>query len=232
MEAAQRAAMSEFPFSMVGFDLDGTLVDTKGDLGVAINHTLALIDRPPVPADAVISLIGGGSRRMLMRALERSGGMVADAQFEELYPQLIAHYRANIAVHSRPFPGCLDALDRLEGHGCVLSVVTNKPEELARKLLEELGILGRFACVIGGDTLPRKKPDPDMILEAIARSGREGSFAMVGDSSFDIGAAKAAGVASVALSFGYMDKPVPELGADTIIDHYDELLPALARIGG
>ncbi|KPL66982.1 phosphoglycolate phosphatase [Erythrobacter sp. SG61-1L] len=218
--------MTTVPFAAIGFDLDGTLVDTQGDLGVAVNHALALIGRAPVPLESVESLIGGGSRLMLKRALDQTGGQIPDEEFEELYPRLIAHYAANISVHSRPYPGCLDALDRLTELGVGLAVVTNKPEALSLLLLKELDMLGRFQCVIGGDTLPRAKPHPDTVQEAMARCGG-GRFAMVGDSSFDVRAAKAAGVPSVALSFGYHDIPVPELGADMVIDHYDELLPAL-----
>ncbi len=225
--------MNDFPFSLIGFDLDGTLVETKEDLRQAVNHALSSIGRPAVPEDEVTSLIGAGSRNMLLRALERTGGAVGEKEFAELYSRLIAYYEANISVHSRPYDGCLKALDELAGLGCALSVVTNKPEHLARKLLAELNMTDRFACILGGDTLGhgRAKPQPDMIEEAIRQTGPDGRFAMVGDSSFDINAARAAGVASIALSFGYHDMPVPELGADAVVDHYDDLLEALASIG-
>ncbi len=222
--------MSQFPFAMVGFDLDGTLVDTQGDLGVALNHALGLIGREAIPIDQVAHLIGGGTRRMLQRALDETGGPLPDAQFTQLYPEVIAHYEANIAEHSLPYPGCIEALDALRDRDCALAVVTNKPERLTLKLLDALHLHSRFAAVIGGDTAERPKPHADPIELAIARCGGQGRFAMVGDSSFDIGAARAAGVPAVALSFGYNDLPPDELGADIVIDHYDELVPALRRL--
>jgi phosphoglycolate phosphatase len=222
--------MNGYPFDIVGFDLDGTLVDTAGDLGVAVNHALALIGRAPVSEEETRNLIGGGSRKMLSRALERTGGGLPEDEFAELYRELLAKYEANIAVRSRPYPGCLEALDALAT--AKLAVVTNKPEYLAVSLLDALGMSGRFASVLGGDTLGpgRGKPAPDMIVETISCCGG-GRFAMVGDSSFDVRAAKAAGKPCVALSFGYNDMPVIELGADAVIDHYDELVPALVALG-
>ena len=230
MKAADGPTMSDFPFSMVGFDLDGTLVDTKGDLGVAVNHALGLAGRDGVPLDKVEMLIGGGTRLMLTRALDVTGGPVSPEEFERLYPEVINHYEANIAIHSRPYPGCLAALESLAELGCALSVVTNKPEHLALKLLKELDMLERFHCVIGGDTAPKPKPEPDPILGAIYRSGGDGQFAMVGDSSFDVGAARAAGVPAVVLSFGYHDMPVQDMRADIVIDHFDQLIPALRSL--
>jgi len=224
--------MTGFPFDIVGFDLDGTLVDTNPDLTPAINAALAAAGRPTISQDSTRKLIGGGSRKMLERGLDLTGGPVPEAQFEELYARLLSFYEANIAAHSQPYAGCLAALDALSADGTKLAVVTNKPEYLAVKLLDALEMTHRFDSVLGGDTLGpgRGKPAPDMILETVARCGG-GPFAMVGDSSFDVRAAKAAGKPCVALSFGYNDVPVAELGAEAVIDHYDELIPALRALG-
>ncbi|MCX7677326.1 MAG: phosphoglycolate phosphatase [Alteraurantiacibacter sp.] len=223
--------MAYIPFRIVGFDLDGTLVDSALDLAPAVNHALRAAGRPEVSLEVTRSLIGGGARRMLERALEVTGGGVAPALFEELYTSLLEHYTANIAANTVPYPGCLDALDALEAQGVRLAVVTNKAEHLARLLLEELGLAHRFSSIMGGDTLGREraKPAPDMIHETVARLGG-GSFAMVGDSTFDVQAARNAGVPVVGLSFGYHDVPVQALGADALIDHYDELAAALGRL--
>lgn len=223
--------MSDFPFATIGFDLDGTLVDSNRDLCPAINHALGLIGREAVPADATRRLIGGGAKVMLARALELTGGALPEDELDRLHGELLAYYEPHIADHTVPYPGCLDALDALAAHGCRLAVVTNKIERFARKLLDELGMANRFAAILGGDTLGpgRGKPAPDMIEEAARQCGG-GRFVMVGDSSYDVRAAQAAGAPCVVLSFGYHDAPPHTLGAEAVIDHYDELVPALQEL--
>jgi phosphoglycolate phosphatase len=220
--------MTDFPFQIVGFDLDGTLVDSNRDLAPALNHALTVIGRAPVAPESVRNFVGGGTRMMLTRALDHTGGALAEAEFELALGALLAHYEAHIADHTVPYPGCLEALDALADRGCKLAVITNKIEVFSRKLLDALGMSDRFALILGGDTLGpgRAKPAPDMIDTAILMLGG-GSFAMVGDSSYDVRAAKNAMVPVVALSFGYNDMPVLELGADAVIGHYDELVGAL-----
>jgi phosphoglycolate phosphatase len=223
--------MSDFPFDIVGFDLDGTLVDSNRDLAPAINHALAVVGRPGVSPDETRKLIGGGARRMLERAMEVTGGPLPEAEFEAAYGELQRHYAAHIADNTVPYPGCLDALDALLARGCTLAVITNKIEVNSRLLLDALGMTGRFAAILGGDTLGpgRAKPAPDMIDTAILLCGG-GAFAMVGDSSYDVRAARNAKVPVVALSFGYNDLPVAELGADAVIDHFDQLVGALEKL--
>ena len=222
--------MIKIPFEIVGFDLDGTLLDTAADLGAAVNHALALVGRAAVPIEQVSGLIGGGSRLMLARALELTGGAQGIDQ-EALRPELLAFYQANIAVHTRLYPGGAAMLAALAAGGVKLAVVTNKPEGLAIRLLDELGLLARFACVIGGGSpgIAALKPAPDPLHAMVARLGG-GAAAFVGDSSFDIRAARAAGLPSVAVSFGFNDLPVEELGADAVIHHFDALLPALTTL--
>lgn len=223
--------MTDFPFQIVGFDLDGTLVDSHRDLAPAVNHTLSTVGRPNVEPDTVREFIGGGTAMMLTRALEYTGGSLPEAEFQAALGELLRHYESHIADLTVPYPGCLDALDALAARGCKLAVVTNKIEVFARKLLEELGMADRFDVILSGDTLGpgRAKPAPDMIDTAILMCGG-GRFAMVGDSTYDVRAAKNANVPVVALSFGYNDVPAAELGANVVIDHYNQLVGALARL--
>ena len=223
--------MSEFPFRIVGFDLDGTLVDSNRDLAPAITHALSTVGRAAIPPEATRKLIGGGARRMLERATELTGGTLPDDAFEAAFGELLVHYEAHIADNTVPYAGCLDALDALLDRGCKLAVITNKIEVYSRKLLDALGMTDRFAAILGGDTLGpgRAKPAPDMIDTAILLCGG-GAFAMVGDSTYDVRAARNANVPVVALSFGYNDVPAAELGADAVIDRYDQLVDTLERL--
>ena len=223
--------MTKFPFDIVGFDLDGTLLDTHEDLAAAVNHALAIAGRAPFPASAVRAMIGGGGRTMLRRALEHSGGIPGDAEFSELHAQMLEFYGDNIDRHTRLFPGGQAMLNELAAQGVKLAVVTNKLEALALKGFDALGLTGRFFTIIGGDTLGpgRAKPGRDLIDLMIVRGGG-GRSAYVGDTTYDTGAARAAGIPCVAVSFGFNDLPVQELGADAVIDHFDQLIPALARL--
>lgn len=220
--------MNDFPFRIAGFDLDGTLVDTAGDLTAAVNHALSLVERAPLPEAAVRPMIGLGAKHMLEQGLAATGG-VPEGAVERLYPELLHYYEAHIAVHSRVFPGLTEALDRLDALGVHTAVVTNKMERLARILLGELGLADRMAAIIGGDTLGVRKPSPEPILAMVERCGG-GRAAFVGDSIYDVMAARNAGVPSIVVSFGFLDRPAAELGADHVIDHYDALVPLLERL--
>lgn len=219
------------PFDIIGFDLDGTLIDTSGDLLAAVNHVLAGAGRPLLDRAEIKPMIGGGARLMLERGLEASGGVAAE-DFRPLYKAMLGYYAAHVSVYSRPFPGAVEMLDALAAQGMRLAVVTNKFESLATALLGDLGLRDRFFTVIGGDTLGpgNAKPSPAPIAEMIARGGG-GRAVFIGDSIYDIMAAKNAGIPSVAVSFGFLHGPVEELGADAVIDAWGELAGALDRVG-
>lgn len=220
--------MSDFPYDLVGFDLDGTLVDSSADLAAGVNHILAKLHRAPLSVAQVRRNIGGGGRRMLARSLS-DAGVDEPGDFEALYQAMLAYYAEHIADATRPYPGVVDTLDRLAADGARLAVVTNKAGWLATKLLAALGLSARFTCVIGGDDVAHGKPAPDPILEMIRRTGAKRA-AFVGDSEFDVAAAHAAGLPCVAVSFGFPGKPVDELGADAVIDDFAALPDTLRRL--
>lgn len=218
------------PFDIIGFDLDGTLLDTSGDLANALNHALATIGRGPLPVADVKKMVGRGAKVMLTRALTVTGDATPEV-IDRLFPILIDHYAAHIADTSHAYPGLLDALDTLAAQGYRLAICTNKIEHLARQLLDALNMSDYFVAIIGGDTTPKLKPDPTPLLAMIEAAGG-GRALFVGDSDNDIDAAKAAGVPSVAVSFGYVPGDPAALGADAVIAHYDELVPLVKGWGG
>lgn len=224
--------MTSFPFAIVGFDLDGTLLDTSGDLAAAVNHALASVDLAPLTVEQVKPMVGGGARHMLAQGMVATGGC-DEATLDVLLARLLAHYEANISVHTQPFPGAIGVLDALSARGVRLGITTNKRERFARMVLTDLGLTDRFAAIVGGDTVGVAKPDPAPIRAMVDRCGELGDggrAAFVGDSIYDVRAARAAGLPVVACSFGFLTGPVADLGADAVIDHYDELIGTLERL--
>jgi len=222
--------MASFRFDIVGFDLDGTLADTAPDLTAALNHALVALGRDPVPPPSVRTMVGHGARALLAKGLAATGEF-REELVDEGFPIFLAHYEAHIADNSLPFPGVVAAMDALAARGVRLAICTNKLEGLARKFVHAIGWDGRFAAIVGGDTTPSAKPNPEPLLAMIEAAGG-GRCAFVGDSISDTGAAIAAKVPCVALTFGFTDRPPEELGADALIDHFDQLIPALERLGG
>lgn len=221
--------VKQYPSTVV-FDLDGTLVDTAPDLTSALNYALSVLERPPVAAESVRHMVGHGARKLLERGLVASGG-ATPAMIEAGVPAFLEYYWQHIADGSRPFPGVGPALDRLAVAGCRLAVCTNKPVALAQGLLGALGWTERFGAVLGFDSVPLPKPDPGHVWATIdAVGGRVEDTVYVGDSMTDVAAARAAGVPVVVVSFGFSDRPASALGADLVIDHYDDLDGALAKL--
>jgi phosphoglycolate phosphatase len=220
--------MTGLLFDVVAFDLDGTLADTAPDLAASLNHTLVALGRPPVPPESVRHLVGHGARALLRRGLAASGAG-PEALVEEGFPIFLDFYGRHICDGTRPYPGAEAALNAIEAAGARLALCTNKPEGLARALLEALGWGNRFAGIVGGDTLPVRKPHPAPLFEAIVRAGG-GRAAFVGDSIVDADTARAARLPFVAVSFGFRDGPVETLGADAVVDEFAELLDALRAV--
>ncbi|MAL79549.1 MAG: phosphoglycolate phosphatase [Sneathiella sp.] len=213
------------------FDLDGTLVDSAPDLHAALNHALQRGGRETVSLEAVRHMVGRGARVLLERGLVATGGMPEPEKFEELVEYFFTYYGAHVSDESRVFDGVREALDALRHEGAVMGVCTNKPLQFAIPLLEDLNLASYLDAIIGADSFPFRKPDPRHLtgtLEAMGVASRR-AF-MVGDSISDIDAAKGAEMPVIAVSFGYTETPVQQLGPDHIIDHFNELLPLIRQL--
>jgi phosphoglycolate phosphatase len=189
---------------LVIFDLDGTLVDTAPDISAALAATLAEVAVRPPPLAVVKGLVGDGARALIARALAREG---VEREVDPLLSRFLAHYAAHLCVGSRLYPGVADALAALRDAGLAAAVVTNKPGDLARGLLAELGIGAGFVAVIGDGDGFRRKPDPAgarSITDAVATSGAR--TAVVGDGLPDVRLARAFGARAIAAAWGYVER--------------------------
>lgn len=215
----------------IAFDLDGTLVDSAPDLIGTLNRLLTAKGLPPRPLEAARHLVGHGAMALLKDGFAEAGAEWNDEDGKALFDAFIADYIDNVAVETRPFPSCVEVLDRLTARGAKLCVATNKRTDLSLALLDALKLTDRFAAVVGPDAVSAKKPDGAHIREAVIKAGGDPAKAiMVGDSTTDTGAAANAPVPCILVSFGYSDVPLAEMGGDITIDHYDEFEGALAKL--
>jgi phosphoglycolate phosphatase len=193
-------------------------------LAEAVRYTLETLGRPPRTREEIRSFIGDGVRRLLADALGSDEASVVD-QAMAIFP---ARYLDHCADRSRLYPGVAETLTRLSSM-VKMAVVTNKPEAPSRKLMDQLGISGRFSVLIGGDTLLVRKPDPEPVREALRRLGVAASEAVfVGDSPGDVAAAHAAGVRVVGVTYGYRSaEKLRAAGADVLIDAFSDLVSLL-----
>lgn len=214
----------------VVFDLDGTLADTSGDLIAAANacfRDMGAGDMLDVATDAGTALRGG--RAMLGLGLERLGRADDVAEIDRQYPRLLAAYEGAIDTHTRFYPNAMETVAALREEGFKVAICTNKPEALARLLMTRLGVLDSFGSLIGADTLPVRKPDPEPLREAVRRAGGDpAQCVLVGDTVTDRETSRAAGVASILVTFGPGANAVEALAPEATIGHFDEL-PVVVR---
>ncbi|MFZ7090451.1 HAD-IA family hydrolase [Primorskyibacter sp. 2E233] len=215
------------------FDLDGTLADTSGDLIAAANHCFEAMGeevRLDAVADAGVALRGG--RRMLTEGLERAGKFSAE-RVMQWYPELLSAYGDAIDVHTKLYPGAVDAVEALRSGGYAVGICTNKPEGLAETLLRSLGVRELFGSMIGADTVSTSKPDVAPYWAAVdGCGGRREASLIVGDSDTDRKTAAAAGVPAILVTFAPGGQTVRDLAPEGIIDHFDELSGEVARLIG
>ena len=210
------------------FDLDGTLADTSGDLIAAANHCFRAMGEGDVldaEADAGTALRGG--RAMLTAGLTRLGRTDLERTIDQYYPVLIEAYGDAIDVHTQMYPRAMEAVEHLKSGGYGVGICTNKPERLAETLLQRLGVREAFASLVGADTLPVRKPDPEPLYEAVRRAGGDPArAALIGDSDTDRNTARAARVPCVLVTFGPAGGDMAALQPEGLLQDYADL-PAL-----
>lgn len=212
------------------FDLDGTLIDSAPELTKALNTTLAEYGRGPLRVEAVKLMIGDGIDKLVERGLAATGAPAGEEQLTALGNRVREFY-SNAGV-SKPYPGVVQLLEKFRSERLKLAICTNKPYLPTMHILTGLGISDHFAAVAGGDSYRTRKPDPGP-LRAILRAlgATPATTVMVGDSPNDVGTARGAGVPIIAVSYGYSRVPAQELGADLVIDRFDEIPAAIAELG-
>ena len=214
----------------IAFDLDGTLVDTAPDLTSSLNHVLHKAGRRPLAPSVVRDMIGDGVAKLIERGFAETGGGLKEADMPALMELFLAYYADHIADESRAFPGVVETLKAFRAQGIALGVCTNKPRDATDALLKALDLTQYFAGVGAGDG-PRK-PDPRSLLGLLERMGQKPEDAiMVGDSHNDVAASRAAGVPVIVVTFGYTTTPPRQLGADVVVERFDELPPIISRWG-
>ena len=232
------ARWRERPLRAVLFDLDGTLLDTAGDIALALNRTITEYGWTPLPVDDVRNMIGRGAPMLVERAAVSQQRSLSAQLHNAMIERFFQHYGAleeSGECAAQPYRGAAEALHALHAAGVRLAVVTNKQHRFATALLRLLGLAGWIDCVVGGDTCKRRKPDAEPLLFACASLGASAAETlMVGDSINDVQAARAAGVAVFCVPHGYNEGKDPRsLPCDLLIEHLGQvpglLLPGAAH---
>lgn len=218
-------------FRGIAFDLDGTLMDTLPGIADSVNDLLAEAGLRQLSRDQIELFVGDGAPTLIRRSLEAAGGTPETASV----PDLVAEYGRRLAEmppgDDYVYPGVAETLSALRQAGIRIAICTNKPELPAIAALAAVGMDSQVDALVAGDTLPQRKPDAAPLLTVLSRLGVVPDHAaMVGDSANDVRTARAAGVPAVAVAYGYPRMPLEQLGADLIIDRFDHLPAALARL--
>lgn len=195
--------MTQTKLDTILFDLDGTLLDTAPDLATALNVVLERHQRPTLSDETIRPYASAGTRGLLGLGFQISEDA---AEYGELREQFLQAYHDHIKDRTAVFPGILSVLSQIEATKLRWGVVTNKPESLAFQLLDHFNLSSRCACLVGGDTLSKRKPDPDQLFYACEQMQTDASRTVyVGDAARDIEAAKRANMVSIAALYGYIN---------------------------
>ncbi len=220
-------ALSAFDFDAAIVDLDGTMIDTLGDFSAALNGMLADLQLPAITAQAIEPMVGKGSEHLIRSVLAHVSAADIDTLYPRAWQRYQQHYLRINGLHARVYDGVHEGLQALRAQGLRLACLTNKPLAFAQPLLRAKGLDDLFEQVFGGDSFARKKPDPLPLIKTCEALGSvPARTLMIGDSSNDARAARAAGCPVVLVSYGYNHgRPVREAEADGYVNTLTELLP-------
>ena len=214
------------PIKAVIFDLDGTLIDSLPDLAASANRVRQLYNLEPLPLEKIRSYIGDGMRTLIHRTLTDSREGKNEELIEAALAEHAAYYSAHLLDKTVPFPNTAHVLSQLSARNIKLSVVTNKPEKNARRILEFFNLAQFFTGIYGGDTLPRRKPFPDLLLAACEKMQvLPEQTLMLGDSENDFLAGRAANCQVVFAAYGYGKLEYLPADPDAQISDIGEILP-------
>ena len=214
-------------FELVVFDLDGTLIDSKLDLALAVNATRAGASLPPLAHETIFSYVGNGAPALIHRAL---GGQAGEEQVQRSLEFFLRYYREHMLDHTRLYPGVREGLDRLQGAGMRMAVLTNKPVRFSRDLIRGLGVASHFQVVYGGNSFESKKPHPEGLQKVMAEVGvAPAQTLVVGDSAVDVETARNAGARSCGVTYGIMPETFASLPPDVMVDSLEELAEMVLR---
>jgi phosphoglycolate phosphatase len=207
--------------SLLIFDLDGTLIDSKLDLVHSVNAARALMDLPPISEDIVASYVGNGAPVLIRRAL---GPTASEADVERALKYFLTYYREHMLDNTHLYPGVREALDRLHGSNIQIAILTNKPVRFSRSLVEGLGLHRHFFQIYGGNSFDHKKPNPVGVERLLEESGmaRERTI-MVGDSAVDVRTARNARVKACGVTYGFQPEGFDEHPPDILVDSLGQL---------
>lgn len=209
------------------FDLDGTLVDSAPDIHAAVNRMLAEEGAAPMDLAQVCGFIGNGVPVLVQRVMQAHSWPAED--HPRLLSRFMTHYDAAPAELTRLYPGVAAALDRLAAAGHRFALCTNKPAATSQSILRHLGIAGHFPVIVGGDSLPQRKPDPAPLKAAFNALGALAGW-YIGDSEVDAETAQSAGAPLVLFTLGYRKTPVEEIYHAARFDSFDQLPALLERL--
>ncbi len=205
------------------FDLDGTLVDSEEDLTLSVNAVRAQRGLDALPRKTVSSFVGRGVTTLMEKSL---GKNASPGEVQEAVALFTAHYRQHLLDHTVPYPGVRESLEALNGHK--LAVLSNKPAEMSREILEGLGLARFFGFIYGGNSFAQKKPDPMGVIKLMEETGSSKERTMVvGDSDIDVLTARNAGVLACGVTYGIGSHTLEAAGPDVIVSDLRDLVPLL-----